>query len=167
MGRKNKNIKGFTLIEIMVVIIIIGILIVITLPNFVNSVKRAKVSSVKSNMHTLQTIVETYGADFSGNYPSDLNNLYIEASAKKYNKLLFNPFNNITGEVNNSGVCKTYTDVEYNSLNEYTEYTTFEGKTAYYGIKNGNFIQGYAIYGHEENGKIILYKDKVLVLSNS
>ncbi|MEJ2356217.1 MAG: prepilin-type N-terminal cleavage/methylation domain-containing protein, partial [candidate division WOR-3 bacterium] len=46
--------EGFTLIELMVVVVIIGILSAIAIPNFVRIVNQAKEAEVKSNMHTVQ-----------------------------------------------------------------------------------------------------------------
>ena len=62
--------KGFTLIELMVVVVIIGILAAIAIPNFVKVIARAKESSVKANMHTLQVAVETANVDSNGTYPT-------------------------------------------------------------------------------------------------
>ena len=62
------NKKGFTLIELMIVVVIIGILAAIAIPNFISMQDRAKEGSVKSNMHTIQLAVEDYAVQNVGNY---------------------------------------------------------------------------------------------------
>ena len=62
--------KGFTLIELMIVVVIIGILAAIAIPNFVSMQDRAKEGRVKGNMHTLQTGVEDFAIQNSGQYPT-------------------------------------------------------------------------------------------------
>jgi len=64
------NKKGFTLIELLVVILIIGILLALIIPNFVLFQERARRTSVKNNMHLIQTCLEAYSTDHNGNYPN-------------------------------------------------------------------------------------------------
>jgi len=73
--------KGFTLVELLIVIVIIGILVTISIPNFIKLINRARDASLKENMHTLHTIVEYYSVITEGIYPGgidtktgDLNN---------------------------------------------------------------------------------------------
>jgi prepilin-type N-terminal cleavage/methylation domain-containing protein len=68
MLRRN---EGFTLIELMIVVVIIGILAAIAIPNFMGMTNRAKVAQVKSTMHTIQVTVEDFATRNNGQYPND------------------------------------------------------------------------------------------------
>jgi type IV pilus assembly protein PilA len=56
--------KGFTLIELMIVVAIIGILAAIAIPQFASYRKRAHDSAAKSALKNLATTQEAYYADF-------------------------------------------------------------------------------------------------------
>lgn len=62
--------KGFTLIELLVVMIIIGILAAIAIPVFLNQRKSAVDSSMKSDLRSAATAVETHFVDKQA-YPAD------------------------------------------------------------------------------------------------
>lgn len=60
--------SGFTLIELMIVVVIIGILTAITIPNFVAMQGRAKEGSTRANMHTVQLAAEDFSVQNDGLY---------------------------------------------------------------------------------------------------
>lgn len=53
--RKVRNQKGFTIMELMIVIVIIGILIAIAVPAYNNFTARARTSACQSNQRTLES----------------------------------------------------------------------------------------------------------------
>ena len=61
--RRNKQ-KGFTLIELMIVVAIIGILAAIAIPNYLSYTCKAKQSEAKSNLGAMATCQEAYNAEF-------------------------------------------------------------------------------------------------------
>lgn len=73
--RKRNRAKGFTLIEIMVVISIISILLLALLPNFVRAKARTRLSACESNMRNFATALELYAHDNNSNFPTQFSQL--------------------------------------------------------------------------------------------
>ena len=63
------NEAGFTLLELMVVIVILGILAVAVVPKFMDAPDKAKVSRAKMDMEALDTAINRFRLDV-GHYPS-------------------------------------------------------------------------------------------------
>lgn len=63
------NQKGFTIIELLVVIVIIGILVALTLPNLFSAQARGRDTDRKSELSNLQKDLETYFGD-NDSYPA-------------------------------------------------------------------------------------------------
>jgi prepilin-type N-terminal cleavage/methylation domain-containing protein len=68
---KNRKQKGFTLIEIMIVVAVIGILAITTLPKLTQVVYRAQESMTIANLRVLRSAITAYAVDHEGRYPTD------------------------------------------------------------------------------------------------
>ncbi|MFL5488504.1 MAG: type IV pilin protein [Gemmatimonadaceae bacterium] len=60
--------KGFTLVELLIVVVIIGLLAAIAIPKFANTKDKAYVAEMKSDLRNLATYEEQYAADNGGIY---------------------------------------------------------------------------------------------------
>lgn len=65
----NKTANGFTLIELIVVIAVIGILAAIIAPNAFKAIEKAKIARTSADMKTIKTSVLNYYAD-TGRWPA-------------------------------------------------------------------------------------------------
>ncbi len=81
-----KREKGFTLIELMIVVAIIGILAAVAIPKFADLVTKSKEASVKGNLGTVRSALSIYYGDNDGNYPGTANGDMFSAltNANKY-----------------------------------------------------------------------------------
>lgn len=71
MLRMFRNEKGFTLIELMVVVLIIGILIAIAIPLYNVATARAETRTCQANLRTIEGAINTYRASTDA-YPGDI-----------------------------------------------------------------------------------------------
>lgn len=63
MRKERMNDKGFSLVELIIVIAIMAILIVVLAPQYLKYVERSRNSTDLQNATTMKTAIETYAAD--------------------------------------------------------------------------------------------------------
>jgi general secretion pathway protein G len=63
MSVNKKNNSGFTLVELMIVMAIIGVLATLAIPSFVGALKQAREAVLKEDLHVLRTAIDSYTAD--------------------------------------------------------------------------------------------------------
>ena len=77
--RIRRRQRGFTLIELVIVVMIIGLLAAIAIPNFMRLIRRSKESSVRNNMHVIQSGIELFAVDHGGVYPQPADDAAVQA----------------------------------------------------------------------------------------
>ena len=62
-GTDNNSSSGFTLLELMIVMVIIGILASIAIPSFTMNVKKAREAVLREDLHTMRSAIDSYTYD--------------------------------------------------------------------------------------------------------
>src|SRR5271155_2301753 len=63
LKRAGDGERGFTLVELIIVMAVIGILLTIAIPAYVQSIKRAKEAVLKEDLHTMRVAIDQYTVD--------------------------------------------------------------------------------------------------------
>lgn len=71
---------GFTLVEILIVVVIMAVLAATIIPQFSDSAKDAKANTALFNLHTLRSQIELYKANHDGVPPDDLTKLTVKTN---------------------------------------------------------------------------------------
>lgn len=159
--KNNKGLFFKLLNHSLIGLVIIGMMS-ISLPGFIPAKNRAKLSSVKSNMYTIHTILEIYSSDNKDLYPENLMVLYIEANKKHYWKEINNPFTGRDGKDKSwlASVPK-YINTKTGKVNNIEQ-----GIVVYKPVINKSKITKYYLYGGSEiKDQLILDNGKIFYLT--
>ena len=129
--------QGFTLIELMIVVVIIGLLASIAIPNFISMQKRAKEAATKRHCHTVQLAMEDYAVRNNGIY---------SAAAADITPLL--PNQNLV----KNAFTGAFTEPQFGAA------ATLPGQVGLVTLMMGGFMTAYTITGFGEDEIIQTYR---------
>ncbi|MCP2519303.1 type II secretion system GspH family protein [SCandidatus Aminicenantes bacterium Aminicenantia_JdfR_composite] len=89
-GKMKRSNRGFTLAELLIVMVLIGILASIAIPQFKHATLKAKEAVLKENLYVLRKVIDDYYSD-KGKYPPSLEALVEEGYLRRI------PIDPITG----------------------------------------------------------------------
>ncbi len=79
-----KRMRGFTLIELVIVVVIIGILAGAVVPNILPRLKQTQINRAKGDISVLSSAIDLYALDNNNSYPKTL-----ELLVPKYSQRLW------------------------------------------------------------------------------
>ena len=72
MSNPRRNQSGFTLVELLIVVIILGILAAVVIPQFNTAAAESKEAALASNLATIRQAIELYKVQHNDTFPDDI-----------------------------------------------------------------------------------------------
>ena len=79
-----KKQKGFTLVELMIVVAIIGVLAAVAIPKFADMLEKSREGATKGNLSAIKSAISNFYADQQGQYPLTLDTATTTAGGQSY-----------------------------------------------------------------------------------
>jgi prepilin-type N-terminal cleavage/methylation domain-containing protein len=92
-----KNQKGFTLVELMIVVAIIGILAAIAIPKFADMLEKSREGATKGNLSSVNSGISLYVSDNQGQVPNTLDTATYTLNGQSYAAFVPQYMDNIPG----------------------------------------------------------------------
>lgn len=161
--------RAFTLVELLVVVLIVGVLASIAMSNFIGAQSKSKTAAIKGIMHTVQVAAEAYSVDSGGRYGGSIvqivnyapggSNTLTEGSPGSW------PPNPVDVSMPSVGSGAQFANAAEVVAARSTIGSGTPGQAEYCGT---NDLSSYAVRGYEADGRQVLDSDghRALVLSN-
>lgn len=130
-GQKMRAKSGFTLVEILIVVVILGILAAVVIPQFTEASTEAKTSSLCTDLQTVRSQIELYKVQHNDNLP----NMTLDANGN--NALTVSTL--IDGSVVAAGTANSYGPyMQKIPMNQFNDLNTIQVEDGNTGLGGGN-----------------------------